>query len=178
MRTLGILVVMAVLALSTSCGGTSDDPVGAGASDPAPSASEHPDDGLQTGDRSGPYDLVLRDVSVVTRDGHDRVVLSLDGDGSPGWAARFVDEAVLDGAGTRVALEGDTVLQLDLSGTPTLEPGRGTRVRESLGGDVVDVYAGEAYEGYTQVFLGLRGGRTPFEVSTRNGPSRLVIDLG
>jgi hypothetical protein len=47
-----------------------------------------------------------------------------------------------------------------------------------VAGDVTDVYVVGAYEGITTVFVGLEGGRVPFSVHVRRGPSRLVVDLG
>lgn len=190
MRALRVLSsVVVALALSTSCGGPSEDPTGNRTS-PGPSATEQPPHtgspspssdlpgaDLQTHKPSGPYDLILEDASVVSHDGQDRIVLRFAGTGRPGWAVRFVDEAVLEGSGKEVELEGDAILQLDISGTPTQTPGSGGPVRNELGGDVVDLHAVGAYEGITQVFVGLRGGRTPFRVFALTGPSRLVVDL-
>ncbi|WP_164477921.1 AMIN-like domain-containing (lipo)protein [Nocardioides pantholopis] len=177
-----------VLALTTSCGGHSGDETGAGNSpgpsatqEPLPSRSPSPSSTTpgaadqQTHKRSGPYDLVLEAASVVEHEGHDRIVLRFAGAGSPGWAARFVDEAVQDGSGEVVELDGDAVLQLDISGTPTRRNGP---VRKELGGGVADLHTAGVFEGMTQVFIGLRGGRTPFRVSALSSPSRLVVDLG
>jgi hypothetical protein len=190
MRPATILSAMTVvLGLLTSCGGSSEDPTAIqGSAAPSttvetPSSTRSPSPSSETSDadlpsheQSGPYDLVLKRVRVVDRDDHDRVVLSFSGTGRPGWYARFVDRAVLDGSGDVVDLDGDAILRLDISGTPTL--GRRTRVRSDLGGDVVDVHAVGAFEGVTQVFVGLADGRTPFRVDALTGPSRLVVDLG
>ena len=107
----------------------------------------------------------------------DRIVLTFAGDGKPGWAVRYVDEAVVDGSGEVVDLDGDAILQLDLSGTPTQASGTTRRVHRSLAGDVVDLHALSAWEGVTQVFLGIDGGRTPFRVSALTTSSRLVVDV-
>jgi len=188
MRTARILsITTAALMLLTSCDGSPDDATAPRESvapstvetpsstrSPSPS-SETSDADLPSHEQSGPYDLVLKRVRVVDRDDHDRVVLSFSGTGRPGWYARFVDRAVLDGSGDVVDLDGDAILRLDISGTPTL--GRRTRVRSDLGGGVVDVHAVGAFEGVTQVFVGLADGRTPFRVDALTGPSRLVVDL-
>jgi hypothetical protein len=188
MKALAVLSsLVATLALSTSCGADSEDPTEAPTS-PAPSTTqepaptEPPSSDLpgaeeQTHKPSGPYDLTLRGVSVMSHDGRDRVVLRFSGTGRPGWAARFVDEAVLEGSGRVVELDGDAILRLDISGTPTRTPQRSGPVRTELGGDVVDLHSVGAYEGVTQVFLGLDGGRTAFQVSARTKPSRLVVDI-
>ena len=107
----------------------------------------------------------------------DRIVLTFAGDGKPGWAVRYVDDAVVDGSGEVDDLDGDVVLQLDLSGTPTQASATIRPVRRSLAGDVVDLHALSAWEGVTQVFLGIDGGRTPFRVSALTTPTRLVVDV-
>ena len=176
MRAPVVLAHMLVaLALLTSCGGSAEDQNGISTSGDPSNVSGT---GLQEHKPSGPYDLVLEDVRVVDHDGHDRVVLRFAGSGRPGWAVRFVEEAVLEGSGDVVELEGDAILQLDISGTPTLTPNSSGPVRSELGGDVVDVHAVGAYEGITQVFVGLRGGPTAFRVSALTDPPRLLVDLG
>lgn len=187
MRPFAILSSAVVaLVLATSYGGCVHDPVGrdsapapAAESRPAGSGSSRPGDEVQVHRPSGAYDLVLEDVSAVRRAGHDRLVLRFAGTGRPGWAARFVDEAVLEGSGATVGLRGDTILRLDISGTPTRAPeDHDPPVRHALGGAVVDLHTVGAFEGMTQVFVGLRGGRAPFRVLTLAAPSRLVVDLG
>jgi hypothetical protein len=132
---------------------------------------------IQTGERSGSYDLKLEGVRVVEHESGDRIVLTFAGDGKPGWAVRYVDEAVVDGSGEVVDLDGDAILQLDLAGTPTQASGTTRPVRRSLAGDVVDLHALSPWEGVTQVFLGIDGGRTPFRVSALRAPSRIVVDV-
>jgi hypothetical protein len=147
-------------------------------SPPGTNAADNPD-GLQvqTGQRSGPYDLELEGVRVVEHESGDRIVLTFAGDGSPGWTVRYVDEAVVDGSGEVVELDGDAIMQLDLFGTPTQASGTTRPMHRRLAGDVVDLHALRAWEGVTQVFLGIDGGRTPFRVSALATPSRLVVDL-
>jgi hypothetical protein len=173
------------LALLTSCGADVSDAAHV-APDTAPSTDgtaspEAPPPGEpvpvdRTRERSGPYDLVLTDLTVRRRDGRDRVVLRFDGEGRPGWAARYVDEAVLDGSGEVVDLDGDAVLQLDVNGTPT-RPGAPDVVSTALAGDVVDARTVGAWEGVTQVFLGIEGARHPFRTRVLADPTRLVVTL-
>ncbi len=184
--TVSGVVLGLVLALSTSCGGSAGDrPQDATAGDSARSKSSvssrppsvtGPDPRVHR--HSGAYDLVLQDVSVVQREAHDRVVLRFAGTGRPGWAARFVAEAVLEGSGRIVDLDGDTILRLDITGTPTRASVDDAPVRTRLGGDVVDLRASGAWEGMTHVFIGLRGGRGAYRIDVRATPARLVVDLG
>ncbi len=205
MRTRPCLATTVALALLTSCGNAVDeaaDPPEAsgGSASGAPSdltqpagteTDTHPADGaqgcdpcagasrpgMQTGQRSGPYDLELEGVRVVEHESGDRIVLTFAGDGNPGWVVRYVNKAVTEGSGKVVALDGDATLRLDIYGTPTQASGTTPPVRRGLAGDVVDMHAVGAWEGGTSVFLGIDGGRTPFRVSALTTPSRLVIDL-
>jgi hypothetical protein len=130
----------------------------------------------------GPYDLVLVRVRVTERGDGPRMVLDFAGKGRPGWTVEYVDEAVLEGSGDVVDLDGDAILQVGVFGTPTQEPSARkpvpTEIASSVAGDVTDVYVVGAYEGITTVFVGLEGGRVPVSVHVSRGPSRLVVDLG
>lgn len=135
-------------------------------------------DTRRTSDRSGPYDLVPEHLRVEERPGGDRVVLTFRGRGTAGWTAMYVEDAVLDGSGRAVDLDGDTLLSVTVSGTPTRPSDRLARVRTAVAGGVTDAFVGAAWEGVTQVFLGLEGGRTPYRITTLSSPSRLVVHLG
>jgi hypothetical protein len=136
----------------------------------------------QTTENSGEWDLVLADVSVGEHDGYDRIVLEFTGTGTPGWTVNYVDEAVLDGSGEVVELDGDAILDIYASGTTYPEseqdPYDGPRqFQPASGGDVVDVYVAGTFEGYTQVLAGIQGDRVPFRVFALSDPSRLVVDV-
>ena len=152
-----------------------DDPTDAGPGFPENTA-------LQTAENSGEWDLVLRDVRVAEHESFDRIVLEFTGTGIPGWAASYVDRAVLDGSGEAVTLGGDAILDIYASGTTW--PGSegdyysGPRQFEpENGGDVNDVYVGGTFEGYTQVLAGIDGAPVPFRVFALTDPSRLVVDV-
>ena len=152
-----------------------DDPTDAG-----PGFLE--DTAVQTEENSGEWDLALMDVRVAEHESFDRIVLEFTGTGIPGWAANYVDEAVLDGSGDAVTLGGDAILDIYASGTTW--PGSegdyysGPRQFEpENGGDVRDVYVGGTFEGYTQVVVGIDGTPPPFRVFALTEPSRLVVDL-
>jgi hypothetical protein len=134
----------------------------------------------QTKMNSGEWDLVLRDVRVAEHESFDRIVLEFTGTGVPGWAANYVDEAVLDGSGEAVTLGGDTILDIYASGTtwPAVDYYSGPRQFEpDNGGEVRDVYVGGTFEGYTQVLAGIDGDPVPFRVFALTDPSRLVVDV-
>jgi hypothetical protein len=148
---------------------------------PAPATPPATEPAADTGRQSGPWDLVLTDVRVGHHDTYDRVVLEFEGSGVPGWRVEHVDEAVLDGSGHRVRLEGRTILQIGVSGTEWPGPDAGyydgpDRVPAPTGGPLTEVYVGGTFEGYTQVFAGAED-PTPFEVFVLDGPPRLVVDV-
>lgn len=178
-----LLLAVAVLTVATACGdGSTATPAPPPRSTPSSSAPPSapppsPGTGLQTQDPSGPYDLVLTGVRASERAGGTRLVLTFDGSGMPGWAARYVRRAVLEGSGEVAPLDGEAILRFDVSGTPTL-PERDDPVATKTGGDVVDLLAIGAWEGYSQVFVGLAGDRLPFRISTRTDPARMIVDLG
>ncbi|MEO5664619.1 MAG: hypothetical protein ABIR39_15195 [Nocardioides sp.] len=119
----------------------------------------------------------MESVRVVDHENHDRIVLTFGGDGTPGFLAGYVNEAIAEGSGEVIALDGDAILRLDIHGTPTQAFGTTPPVRRTLAGDVVDLHGGVAWEDVTSVFLGIDGGRTPFRASVLTTPSRLVIDV-
>jgi hypothetical protein len=135
---------------------------------------------LQTAKQSGAWDLVFTDVRVVQHQGFDRIELDFQGTGTPGWGIDYVDKPVLEGSGKHVPLSGDAFLNISASGTTW--PARGyydgrQQFEPESGGDVVDVYVGGTFEGYTQVLVGIGSGRVPFRVFALTGPPRLVVDV-
>lgn len=179
--------VLVSLALVTSCGQGEEDPSGAETSadasttsEPAATASpatETPRADDRLDEQSGPYDLVLEEVAVRSREGRERIVLRFAGSGAPGWSVRYVDDPVQEGSGDPVEVGGDTVLQVDVSGTPTRPAGGDAPVRTAVGGDVVDLLAVGAYEGITRVYVGLDGDPAPYEVTALTRPTRLVLEV-
>ena len=146
---------------------------------PAPDGPPFPEStDPQTAEPSGEWDLQLVDVRVGEHDGFDRVVLELSGTATPGWGVAWSDEAVAEGSGDVVPLEGDHVLTISASGTALPEPGS-FEVPARLGpaGAVAEVQVNGWFEGYTQVFAGVEGEERPFRVFTLADPPRLVVDI-
>ena len=146
---------------------------------PAPDGPSFPESTApQTAEPSGEWDLQLVDVRVGEHDGFDRVVLELSGTATPGWGVAWSDEAVAEGSGDVVPLEGDHVLTISASGTAMPEPGS-FEVPARLGpaGAVAEVQVNGWFEGYTQVFAGVQGDERPFRVFTLTDPPRLVVDI-
>ncbi len=156
-------------------------PAWAGSPSPAPAADGPPfpeSTDPQTSEPTGDWNLQLADVRVGDHDGFDRVVLELTGTATPGWGVAWGDEAVAEGSGDVVPLEGDHVLTISASGTALPEPGS-FEVPARLGpaGALAEVQVNGWFEGYTQVFAGVDGEERPFRVFTLTGPPRLVVDI-
>lgn len=193
-RRAGLVGAVAVIALLSGCGGDRDGSPAAFEETPSPNRSptasptaapDVPPASARGTARSSrnPSDrayLVLTDVRTGTSDGYVRIVLEFSGPGRPGWVVGYVDEAVVDGAGTVVDLGGGAVLDVYASGTTWPAPGYydGPRRLPSSDGDVLDgAYVAGTFEGTTQVLAGIDGDRAPFRVFTLTSPTRLVVDL-
>ncbi|CAN5349136.1 hypothetical protein BH09ACT12_BH09ACT12_27180 [soil metagenome] len=197
-KVIALLNVAAVVVLSAACGTDGgSDPSGATTTHgpttsvqpsadptttlPAEGPPVFPKNTAPQVDRSsGRSELVLTDVRVADHEGFDRIVVEFSGAGTPGWAVDYVDNAVLDGSGEPVTLDGDAFLDIYASGTtwPASDYYDGPRhVGRQQGGDVSDVYVGGTFEGDTQVLAGIDGGRVPFRVFALTEPARLVVDV-
>jgi hypothetical protein len=120
----------------------------------------------------GPF--VLTAVRTARQEGFDRVVVDLTGSGTPGWDARYVDEARADGSGEAVPVAGDSVLQVAVRGLDTAS----VSGRVAGGGEVVrEVAFLPVFEAQALVVIGLAGPQRPFRVYTLADPLRLVVDV-
>jgi hypothetical protein len=126
--------------------------------------------------------LTVTEVRTGLHDGFDRVVFELDGTGTAGWDVRYVREAIEQGRGNTIPVEGDAILQVTISGVgyPTetsIEeydgslplPGSGTEV-------VTEVVWDSTFEGTSVAFVGTTA-ETPFRVYRLDNPPRLVLDV-
>lgn len=147
-----------------------DDPT----SPPFP-ADTQPDAGDGQGDP-----VVLTDVDLGRHGTYDRVVLEVADGGHAGWEAEYVDQAVEQGSGRTITIDGDAILSLTLTNMslPTessldqVEPG----TRYDGVGDIAEVYVGTTFEGTTQIFVGVTS-QTPFRVFSLDDPTRIVLDV-
>ena len=121
--------------------------------------------------------LALTGIRAATHDGFTRVVLEFSGEGTPGvWRAAWTDEAVEQGRGLPIQVEGEAVLDLVIDGTPmtateTPYPG-GTHTRA---GDL-DVVSDGTFEDNTHVVIGAPAARQ-FQIGFLSDPVRMVIDI-
>lgn len=161
------------------------------AESPAP-APPPPSPGSQFGGHAGPQAqgqgdgtfLSVTNVRVGQHDGYTRVVIDMDGQGNqPGFDARYVDAAYEAGSGNQLAVAGDRILQVNISGwgypfdTGAEEYSGPRTISGPASGSVAQVQLGAFYEGVAQIFLGVRGGDKPYTVNVLQSPTRVVIDV-
>ena len=121
--------------------------------------------------------LALTGIRAATHEGFTRVVLEFSGEGTPGvWRAAWTDEAVEQGRGLPIQVDGEAVLDLVIDGTPmtateTPYPG-GTHTRA---GDL-DVVSDGTFEDNTHVVIGAPATRQ-FQIGFLSNPVRMVVDI-
>ncbi len=175
------------LAVSTGTGdesaATSAAPAAAAPSE-APSDAELADPSLEPVEARAEAEagLLATTVSVGVYPDYDRVVFNLEGEGSPGYSVRYAEQAVEDGSGLSLEVDGDAVLQVTLTGTrypaegETYEGGPGVFSPDRTE-EVEQVKVLGTFEGQTQAFIGIDDADTPFRVFTLSEPARLVVDV-
>ena len=121
--------------------------------------------------------LALTGIRAAAHEGFTRVVLEFSGEGTPGVrTAAWTDEAVEQGRGLPIQVEGGAVLDLVIDGTPmtasdTPYPS-GTHTRA---GDL-DIVSDGAFEDNTHVVIGAPSARE-FQIGFLSNPVRMVIDI-
>ena len=121
--------------------------------------------------------LALTGIRAATHEGFTRVVLEFSGEGTPGvWRGAWTDEALEQGRGLPIQVEGEAVLDLIIDGTPMTAtenpyPG-GTHTRA---GDL-DVVSDGTFEDNTHVVIGAPTTRQ-FQIGFLSNPVRMVIDI-
>ena len=121
--------------------------------------------------------LALTGIRAATHEGFTRIVLEFSGEGTPGvWRAAWTDEAVEQGRGLPIQVDGEAVLDLVIDGTPMTAtenpyPG-GTHTRA---GDL-DVVSDSTFEDNTHVVIGAPATRQ-FQIGFLSNPVRMVVDI-
>ena len=121
--------------------------------------------------------LVLTGIRAARHEGFTRVVLEFSGEGTPGvWSAAWTDEAVEQGRGLPIQVEGEAVLDLIIDGTPmtaTENPyPSGTHTRAAD----LDIVSDGTFEDNTHVVIGAQATRQ-FQIGFLSDPVRMVIDI-
>jgi hypothetical protein len=204
-RVFGALALTTALALS-GCSTTADDgdaaatPSGAetAGSSVSPTGGTEDDGGTSappflagtetsTAEPGSPGAVaLLTDIRLGSHDGFDRVVLEYDG-GVPGWEVGYVDEAVSDGKGDVIEVDGGSILQVRTMGVRYPEESdtnafRGDpgpiRLRVGATPEVTEVVYDHVFEGYGMTFVGIDESEPrPFRVYRLDSPTRIVIEI-
>ena len=121
--------------------------------------------------------LALTGIRAATHEGFTRVVLEFSGEGTPGvWSAAWTDEAVEQGRGLPIQVEGQAFLDLVIDGTPMTAAANpypsGTHTRA---GDL-DVVSDGTFEDNTHVVIGAPAARQ-FQIGFLSNPVRMVVDI-
>lgn len=121
--------------------------------------------------------LALTGIRAATHEGFTRVVLEFSGEGTPGvWRGAWTDEAVEQGRGLPIQVEGAAVLDLVIDGTPMTASENpypsGTHTRA---GDL-DVVSDGTFEDNTHVVIGAPATRQ-FQIGFLSDPVRMVVDI-
>ena len=121
--------------------------------------------------------LALTGIRAATHEGFTRVVLEFSGKGTPGVRhGAWTDEAVEQGRGLPIQVEGEAVLDLVIDGTPMTASENpypsGTHTRA---GDL-DVVSDGTFEDNTHVVIGAPAPRQ-FQIGFLSNPVRMVVDI-
>ena len=123
--------------------------------------------------------LVLTAIRASSREGFTRVVLEFDGEGSPGVRlAQWSDQALEQGRGLPIDVEGAAVLELILDGTPmtATSPKGSYPAGEHTRAGNLDIVSDGTFEDNTHVVIGAPTERQ-FQIGFLSNPSRVVVDI-
>ena len=121
--------------------------------------------------------LALTGMRAARHEGFARVVLEFSGEGTPGvWRAAWTEEAVEQGRGLPIQVEGEAVLDLVIDGTPmTASESSYPSGTHTRAGDL-DVVSDGTFEDNTHVVIGSPTSRQ-FQIGFLSDPVRMVIDI-
>ena len=121
--------------------------------------------------------LALTGIRAATHEGFTRIVLEFSGEGTPGvWRAAWTDEAVEQGRGLPIQVDGEAVLDLVIDGTPmTASENPYPGGMHTRAGDL-DVVSDGTFEDNTHVVIGAPAARE-FQIGFLSNPVRMVIDI-
>ena len=123
--------------------------------------------------------LVLTAIRAASHEGFTRVVLEFDGEGSPGVRlAQWSDQALEQGRGLPIEVEGAAVLELILDGTPmtATSPKGSYPTEEHTRAGNLDIVSDGTFEDNTHVVIGAPTERQ-FQIGFLSNPSRVVVDI-
>ena len=178
-------VCLATIATCTACsipGGGTDQTVAGSLSAGAPRAQPlgTADPSPKTQRPSAPAQLAVAGVRVGAHEGFDRVVVDLEGKGTPGWFVDYTSTPIQETVGHPLEVAGNAFLNINIDGTVyPFELGHDNDVPVQMAGDtgnVIDAVSAGTYEGRSQVVVGLRS-ELPYSVQVLHDPTRVVVDI-
>lgn len=128
---------------------------------------------------SAPSRLAVTGLEVEEHDDFDRVIVSLDGDGEPGWFVDYSSSPIQQTAGSPLDVKGSAFLKVNIDGTVYPQDiGRDdVEANQAEGaGSVVEVLNAGTSAGRSQIVVGMKK-TAPYTVKTVYNPTRLVIDI-
>ncbi len=116
-------------------------------------------------------------VRVGEHTGYDRVVLEFTGPGTPGYRTQYLDYPSRQVSGKPVPIEGETALNVDVTGTTMPVNVATTPVDPVPGkGNIVKVIPAGTFEDNSQFIVDMKTAR-PYTVTVLENPTRVVIDF-
>ena len=141
-----------------------------GTADPAP----------KTQRPSASAQLAVAGVRVGAHEGFDRVVVDLEGEGTPGWFVDYTSTPIQETVAQPLQVAGNFFLNINIDGTVApVELGKDNNAPVTMTGDtgnVIDVINAGTYEGRSQIVVGLRSD-LPYSVQVMEDPMRVVVDI-
>lgn len=116
-------------------------------------------------------------VRVGEHTGYDRVVLEFTGPGTPGYRTQYLDKPTRQVSGNPVDIEGETALNVDVTGT-TMPVNVATAPVDPIPGkgNIVQVIPAGTFEDNSQFIVDMKTAR-PYTVTLLENPTRVVIDF-
>jgi hypothetical protein len=130
----------------------------------------------------GGGELGVTGIDIQQHAGVDRVTFDVSGaDGTAGWHARYVDQAIEHGSGRTIELDGSAIIEVVLTGMGLpfeLDEDLWDDDRIVIGGDgIVEIVNRQVYEGRHQFFVGTTG-LHPFVIDRdTDGAQRIHLEV-
>ena len=191
-RSASLLGFICVISVAVGCSegqsltGQTDVPSsvsGAQSVDSPPQSPTDADIGLKTRlpDPSA-VAISLTNITVSNQGDHDQAVFEFTGNGIPGWAVHFVDDAVQNGTGDKLPVPGRSILEVLILEAPSpFTPPKtytGPPVVSTPNTSQITMVQYATYaKGITQAFIGLNGVEPDFSVSALTDPTRIVVNV-
>jgi hypothetical protein len=133
---------------------------------------------MVAGSASAAAQPTLVAVTAAHHGGEDRLVFRFRGGLPAGHSVRYVDQLIADGSGRVIPVAGRAILRVGFANATAHDAGGSTapgRTAYRLPNAMLSVRSGD-FEGVVSYGIGLAR-RTPFHVTTRHNPARVVVHV-